>query len=339
MVNKCSVTGCKSLYARENVKLHRFPLGNAETLPHWIAATKREPEWKPCKSSRLCGNHFQESEYIVGHGKGILKSSAIPTIDYCVTIPRYNKKKNVNYKTSHKIKDMNNPISVESKTQKNDSTIEIVKVDYNDDYDEELIENYDFDCQNSYLNSYEEENHSYNINEMSSVENILQNNTINEKCDGIEENYEKYVHINEIKNSKDTDDFSERQTQCYVYSNSFKEGIESLILTDECKSIDKEKWNEDMNQSIADKNFNKILRLKKKRRTKDIYSLYFKSLIKKKGHNIEKNMQQFFNDDAAMFGAFIETQMKELYPHKKLYMNTKHKIQKILMKAQLKMTD
>lgn len=65
----------------------RFPLINNETLPKWIAATGREKEWKPCKSSRLCGNHFRESEYIIGHGKGVLKSSAVPTIDYRVDIP------------------------------------------------------------------------------------------------------------------------------------------------------------------------------------------------------------------------------------------------------------
>lgn len=66
---------------------NRFPLSNQETLPLWIAATGRESEWKPCKSSRLCGNHFRESEYIIGHGKGILKSTAIPTIEYQVKIP------------------------------------------------------------------------------------------------------------------------------------------------------------------------------------------------------------------------------------------------------------
>jgi len=62
-------------------------LTNAETLPLWINATKREKHWRPCKSSRLCGNHFKQSEYIIGHGKGVLKSTAIPTIEYRVNIP------------------------------------------------------------------------------------------------------------------------------------------------------------------------------------------------------------------------------------------------------------
>lgn len=46
-------------------------------------ATRRKEGWKPGKSSRLCSHHFQKSNYIAGHGKGILKSSAIPTIEYC----------------------------------------------------------------------------------------------------------------------------------------------------------------------------------------------------------------------------------------------------------------
>lgn len=73
------------------------------------------------------------------------------------------------------------------------------------------------------------------------------------------------------------------------------------------------------------------LKLKRQRRTKDIYSLYFKSL-KIKGPN-------FYNDDTASFATFIETQMKELCPYTKLYLTTKHKIQKILMKAQLKIAN
>lgn len=73
------------------------------------------------------------------------------------------------------------------------------------------------------------------------------------------------------------------------------------------------------------------LKLKRQRRTKDIYSLYFKSLKIKNPST--------YNDDTASFGAFIEAQMKELCPYRKLYLTTKHKIQKILMKAQLKITN
>lgn len=80
------------------------------------------------------------------------------------------------------------------------------------------------------------------------------------------------------------------------------------------------------------------LKLKKQRRTKNIYSLYFKSLKKKILHKHEKIINSF-NDETASFGAFIEAQMKELRPHKKLYLTTKHKIQKVLMKAQLRITN
>lgn len=55
---------------------------NKEVLPLWVAATRRENGWIPGKSSRLCGNHFKKDDYIVGHGKGVLKISSIPTIEY-----------------------------------------------------------------------------------------------------------------------------------------------------------------------------------------------------------------------------------------------------------------
>jgi len=60
----------------------RFPLSNPETLPAWIAATGRGNGWKPCKSSRLCGNHFKKSDYKIDHGKGVLKPTSVPTIEY-----------------------------------------------------------------------------------------------------------------------------------------------------------------------------------------------------------------------------------------------------------------
>lgn len=80
------------------------------------------------------------------------------------------------------------------------------------------------------------------------------------------------------------------------------------------------------------------LKLRRQRRTKDIYSLYFESLTKEnmlKSETIEKS----FNDDTDTFGAFIITQLKELRPYKKLYLTTKHQIQKTLMKAQLKIAN
>lgn len=71
------------------------------------------------------------------------------------------------------------------------------------------------------------------------------------------------------------------------------------------------------------------LKLKREKRTKDVYTLYFKSLKKKQYNNINSEF-----DDTGSFGAFIEAQMKELRPYKKLYLTTKHKIQKLIMNAQ-----
>lgn len=77
------------------------------------------------------------------------------------------------------------------------------------------------------------------------------------------------------------------------------------------------------------------LKLSKEKRTRDIYSMYFKSLNHKNKRKHEKIISSF-SDKTASFGAIIEAQMKELRPQKKLYLTTKHRIQKILMKAQLK---
>lgn len=79
------------------------------------------------------------------------------------------------------------------------------------------------------------------------------------------------------------------------------------------------------------------LKIKKQRRTQEVYSLFFKEMAKPK--SLKNDMNYSYNPlSDETFGAFIETQMKELRPYKKIYLATKHKIQKILMKAQLKIT-
>jgi len=80
-------------------------------------------------------------------------------------------------------------------------------------------------------------------------------------------------------------------------------------------------------------------KLKKKRRTKDIYSLYFKTLKKKRSQQQEKDKNAIINEDAHSFATFVEAQLKELCPHRKVYLIAKHKIKKILMKAQLKIAN
>jgi len=80
------------------------------------------------------------------------------------------------------------------------------------------------------------------------------------------------------------------------------------------------------------------LKLKRQRRTQDIYSLYFKSLKKRNFQKREKYINSI-NVETASFAAFIEAQMKELRSNRKIYLTTKHRIQKILMKAQLKLAN
>lgn len=81
------------------------------------------------------------------------------------------------------------------------------------------------------------------------------------------------------------------------------------------------------------------LKIKKQRRTQEVYSLFFKEMAKPKSLKKDTNYSYNpLNDETKTFGAFIETQMKELRPYRKIYLATKHKIQKVLMKAQLKIT-
>jgi len=61
--------------------LFRFPLLNPVTLPFWKAATGNNKEWQPGQSSRLCSYHFEKNEYIPGHGKGMLRQTAVPTLE------------------------------------------------------------------------------------------------------------------------------------------------------------------------------------------------------------------------------------------------------------------
>jgi len=62
--------------------LFRFPILRPQNLPMWIAFTGRGNNWKPRNSSRMCCNHFLESDYVIDHKKHVLKITAIPTIEY-----------------------------------------------------------------------------------------------------------------------------------------------------------------------------------------------------------------------------------------------------------------
>ncbi|XP_022168469.1 uncharacterized protein LOC111032442 [Myzus persicae] len=336
MVNKCSVTGCKSLYSKDNtkVRLHRFPLSNPETLPLWIAATGREKDWTPCKSSRLCGNHFENSEYIIGHGKNVLKTTSVPTIDYRVEVMKYQKKKLLNV-------DNDDELMIKPKVKQeesSDTNVEIVQLDYSDMYNlkyEHQNQGKNDDHGESYYKNEDEKCTNKNLN-FSNLETSYDNEHDSSHDDeAVKNEYEDFNY--ELKN-----DICNRENQCYMFTSSFKEGVEPIVLTPPEDKPPEESLNiMTIDQATADLNFKKImaLKLKKQRRTKDIYSLYFKTLKKKRFRKQEKYKQHYSNNDEDSFSTFIGAQMKELRPFRKVYLSAKHRIQKVLMQAQLKIAE
>lgn len=59
----------------------RFPFKRPEILDMWIKAIRRE-NWKPSKTSRICGQHFVDTDYINKPGTSLklLKPEAIPSV-------------------------------------------------------------------------------------------------------------------------------------------------------------------------------------------------------------------------------------------------------------------
>lgn len=59
----------------------RFPFKRPEILKLWIAAVRRE-NWYPSKTSKLCGKHFVESDYLIKPGctAKLLKPDAVPSV-------------------------------------------------------------------------------------------------------------------------------------------------------------------------------------------------------------------------------------------------------------------
>ncbi|KAL5239529.1 hypothetical protein ACI65C_006939 [Semiaphis heraclei] len=290
----------------------RFPLSNPVTLPMWIAVTGREKERKPCKSSRLCNNHFENSEYIIGpwamgHGKNVLKETSVPTIDYRVDAMVYQKKKILN--SSNDV-EQTNTFLTDKPVDTSDTNLEIVQLQYNNMY-----------------NSKDEHQNNHLL--VSNLENSNDNGDgANEET--VENEYEDYNY--DLKN-----DICNRDNQCYMFTSSFKKGAEPIVLTPPEEKPPEESLNMTIDQTTADLNFRKVMALtiKKQRRTKDVYSLYFKTLKKKSSQEQEKDN----NEEAHSFAMFIEAQLKDLCPHRKVYLSAQHKIKKILMKAQLKIAN
>ncbi|XP_067945598.1 THAP domain-containing protein 5-like isoform X2 [Watersipora subatra] len=76
----CSAYGCtNSSIKRTGVKFHRFPQNNPALLKAWIIATK----WKnftPTKYSKICSNHFKDSDYSGIARQSLLLPTAVPSI-------------------------------------------------------------------------------------------------------------------------------------------------------------------------------------------------------------------------------------------------------------------
>ncbi|XP_015373242.1 PREDICTED: THAP domain-containing protein 1-like [Diuraphis noxia] len=125
MVNKCSVIRCKTLYSKEKVLLHRFPILKPKNLPIWIAFTGRGNNWRPGKSSRMCGNHFLKSDYVIDHKKHVLKITAVPTIEYREMSKKRKRKSDKN------VDQTNILLNVEPE-EISDTDFEVAEEDYND---------------------------------------------------------------------------------------------------------------------------------------------------------------------------------------------------------------
>lgn len=61
--------------------MFRFPFKRPEILQLWINAIRRQ-NWNPTKTSRICGTHFLETDYLLkpGCSKKMLKPDSVPSI-------------------------------------------------------------------------------------------------------------------------------------------------------------------------------------------------------------------------------------------------------------------
>lgn len=78
MVGYCSAFGCKTKSLKGGPSFHKFPADKC-ILQKWLVAIKRE-NFKPTKHSRLCSDHFENTDFIVRFGQKYLEKSAVPSI-------------------------------------------------------------------------------------------------------------------------------------------------------------------------------------------------------------------------------------------------------------------
>ncbi|XP_039277668.1 THAP domain-containing protein 1 isoform X1 [Nilaparvata lugens] len=82
MVMYCVAFGCKNGHVRgKEIPFHSFPFKRPKLLKLWIEAIRRK-NWKPSKSSRICGAHFLSTDYLQkpGSTQKLLKPDAIPSV-------------------------------------------------------------------------------------------------------------------------------------------------------------------------------------------------------------------------------------------------------------------
>ncbi|XP_068090125.1 uncharacterized protein [Hyperolius riggenbachi] len=76
----CAVYGCNNTFG-SGKKFFRFPIKNPERFCKWIEAIQIT-KWKPSMSSKICGDHFKDKDYIQKPGKAAsqLHASAVPSV-------------------------------------------------------------------------------------------------------------------------------------------------------------------------------------------------------------------------------------------------------------------
>lgn len=63
------------------ISQNRFSFSRPEILQLWVKAIRRE-NWYPSKGSRICSQHFRESDYLFkpGSSRRLLKPDSVPSI-------------------------------------------------------------------------------------------------------------------------------------------------------------------------------------------------------------------------------------------------------------------
>ncbi|XP_012214789.1 THAP domain-containing protein 1-like [Linepithema humile] len=79
----CYVYGCKSNWnPYDDISFFKFPLKDENLLKKWFEVIPYNKNRKITKNSRICSQHFEESQYIYVGNKRVLKEGAIPVFPF-----------------------------------------------------------------------------------------------------------------------------------------------------------------------------------------------------------------------------------------------------------------